>query len=114
MPNYPIAPWSQLLLSELGSDDKIVRQFGALTRAQHLVIPADAPRERAGHHYIDLARAYLLHGDRVAPSMRCLRRRMWRRRRPGTTRWCTRQSGRWRVPKRAASTPCTGWPCGAG
>ncbi|WP_345493686.1 helix-turn-helix transcriptional regulator [Nocardia callitridis] len=37
---------------------------GALTRAQHLVIPADAPRERAGHHYIDLARAYLLHGDR--------------------------------------------------
>ncbi len=36
----------------------------ALTRASRIVIPAGAPRERAGHHYIDLARAGLLHGDR--------------------------------------------------
>ncbi|ONM46466.1 helix-turn-helix domain-containing protein [Nocardia donostiensis] len=36
----------------------------ALNRARSLVIPADAPKERAGHHYIDLSRAYLLHGDR--------------------------------------------------
>ncbi|PFW99114.1 hypothetical protein CJ469_05535 [Nocardia farcinica] len=36
----------------------------ALNRARTLVIPADAPKERAGHHYIDLSRAYLLHGDR--------------------------------------------------
>ncbi|MGK8468242.1 helix-turn-helix domain-containing protein [Nocardia cyriacigeorgica] len=36
----------------------------ALNRARSLVIPADAPKERAGHHYIDLSRAHLLHGDR--------------------------------------------------
>jgi hypothetical protein len=36
----------------------------ALNRARSLVIPDDAPRERAGHHYIDLSRAYLLHGNR--------------------------------------------------
>lgn len=36
----------------------------ALNRARTLVIPADAPKERAGHHFIDLSRAYLLHGDR--------------------------------------------------
>ncbi|WP_433205476.1 helix-turn-helix domain-containing protein [Nocardia sp. CA-107356] len=36
----------------------------ALNRARALVLPADAPKERAGHHYIDLSRAYLLHGDR--------------------------------------------------
>lgn len=36
----------------------------ALNRARSLIIPADAPKERAGHHYIDLSRAYLLHGDR--------------------------------------------------
>ncbi|WP_196812344.1 helix-turn-helix domain-containing protein [Nocardia sp. CNY236] len=36
----------------------------ALNRARALVIPADAPKERAGHHYIDLSRAYLFHGDR--------------------------------------------------
>uniref|UniRef100_UPI00224D192D helix-turn-helix domain-containing protein n=1 Tax=Micromonospora sp. NBC_00855 TaxID=2975978 RepID=UPI00224D192D len=36
----------------------------ALTRANRLVIPAGSPSERVGHHYIDLSRAYLLHGDR--------------------------------------------------
>lgn len=36
----------------------------ALTRARTLVIPDGSPSERVGHHYIDLSRAYLLHGDR--------------------------------------------------
>ncbi|WP_256673366.1 helix-turn-helix domain-containing protein [Nocardia cyriacigeorgica] len=36
----------------------------ALDRARSMNIPADAPKERTGHHYIDLSRAYLLHGDR--------------------------------------------------
>lgn len=37
----------------------------ALTRARTLVIPAGAPKERVGHHYMDLSRAWLLHGDRA-------------------------------------------------
>jgi hypothetical protein len=37
----------------------------ALNRAQSLVIPDGTPKEREGHHYIDLSRAYLLHGDRT-------------------------------------------------
>lgn len=37
----------------------------ALTRARSLVIPADAPKERVGHHYMDVARAWLLYGDRA-------------------------------------------------
>ncbi|BDT85040.1 helix-turn-helix domain-containing protein [Nocardia cyriacigeorgica] len=36
----------------------------ALNRARSMTLPADAPKERTGHHYIDLSRAYLLHGDR--------------------------------------------------
>ncbi|WP_433665574.1 helix-turn-helix domain-containing protein [Nocardia sp. CA-128927] len=36
----------------------------ALNRAQALTIPTDAPKERVGHHYMDMSRAYLLHGDR--------------------------------------------------
>ncbi|WP_405179215.1 helix-turn-helix domain-containing protein [Nocardia sp. NBC_01377] len=36
----------------------------ALNRAKAVVIPDATPKERAGHHYIDVARAYLLHGDR--------------------------------------------------
>lgn len=40
----------------------------AITRAQGFQPPAAAPRERVGHHWIDLARAYLLHGDHA----RCL------------------------------------------
>ncbi len=37
----------------------------ALNRSNGLVIPTGTPKERAGHHYIDLSRAYLLHGDRM-------------------------------------------------
>ncbi|MEV6321908.1 helix-turn-helix transcriptional regulator [Nocardia sp. NPDC051787] len=37
----------------------------APNRASTLVIPTGTPKERAGHHYIDLARAYLLHGNRA-------------------------------------------------
>lgn len=36
----------------------------AVKRAQDFTLPASAPRERVGHHWIDLARGYLLHGDR--------------------------------------------------
>lgn len=36
----------------------------AVKRASQFVLPADAPRERVGHHWIDLARGYLYHGDR--------------------------------------------------
>ncbi|MFI6313931.1 helix-turn-helix domain-containing protein [Nocardia fusca] len=36
----------------------------ALTRARTLTIPAGAPKERVGHHHMDLARAWLLFGDR--------------------------------------------------
>lgn len=36
----------------------------AVKRAQEFVLPPTAPRERVGHHFIDLARGYLLHGDR--------------------------------------------------
>lgn len=35
----------------------------AIKRAESLVIPDGTPRERAGHHWIDVARGYLLHGD---------------------------------------------------
>ncbi|RJO70612.1 XRE family transcriptional regulator [Nocardia panacis] len=38
----------------------------AITRAADVRIPKTTPHERAGHHYIDLARGYLLHGDRPA------------------------------------------------
>ncbi|MEU9516813.1 helix-turn-helix domain-containing protein [Micromonospora sp. NPDC048169] len=36
----------------------------AVKRAKGMQLPSSTPRERAGHHYIDLARAFLLHGDR--------------------------------------------------
>ena len=36
----------------------------ALKRAETFAPPVAAKPERAGHHWIDLARAYLLHGDR--------------------------------------------------
>ncbi|WP_158848742.1 helix-turn-helix domain-containing protein [Saccharothrix deserti] len=36
----------------------------AVKRAQGLRFSASTPRERIGHHWIDLARAYQLHGDR--------------------------------------------------
>ena len=36
----------------------------AVKRSQTFTIPPTAQRERAGHHWIDLARGYLIHGDR--------------------------------------------------
>ncbi|WP_024804067.1 helix-turn-helix domain-containing protein [Nocardia sp. BMG51109] len=36
----------------------------AVKRAQSIKLPRQTPKERAGHHYIDLARGFLLHGDR--------------------------------------------------
>lgn len=36
----------------------------AVKRSEKVRLSTGTPRERAGHHYIDLARAYLLHGDR--------------------------------------------------
>jgi transcriptional regulator with XRE-family HTH domain len=38
----------------------------AVRRAQFVHLPAGAPPERAGHHYLDLARGQLLYGDRPA------------------------------------------------
>ena len=38
----------------------------AVSRAARVVVPATAPRERAGQHWIDVARAQLLAGDTVA------------------------------------------------
>jgi hypothetical protein len=35
----------------------------AVKRANTFILPGSAPRERIGHHWIDLARGYLLHGD---------------------------------------------------
>lgn len=37
----------------------------AITRAKDLLVPSSTPRSRAGHLYIDLGRAFLLHGDRT-------------------------------------------------
>ncbi|WP_158453125.1 helix-turn-helix domain-containing protein [Nocardia otitidiscaviarum] len=36
----------------------------ALNRARGFVMPPSTPRERSGHYYIDLGRAWLLHGQR--------------------------------------------------
>jgi transcriptional regulator with XRE-family HTH domain len=36
----------------------------AVKRAERFVLPSDAPRERIGHHWIDLARGHLYNGDR--------------------------------------------------
>ena len=36
----------------------------AVKRAKTIRIPDGTPRERVGHHYIDLARGYLLYGDK--------------------------------------------------
>lgn len=35
----------------------------AVKRAEQIHLPSGTQRERVGHHWIDLARAYLLHGD---------------------------------------------------
>jgi transcriptional regulator with XRE-family HTH domain len=37
----------------------------AIKRAENLILPANTPKSRAGHLYIDLARGFLLHGDRA-------------------------------------------------
>jgi len=37
----------------------------AVKRAEKFTIPPAAQRERVGHHFIDLARGYLLHGDKT-------------------------------------------------
>jgi hypothetical protein len=37
----------------------------AIRRASHFAPAPSTPRERAGHHWIDLARGYQLHGDRA-------------------------------------------------
>ncbi|MGH3824621.1 MAG: helix-turn-helix domain-containing protein [Pseudonocardiaceae bacterium] len=37
----------------------------AIKRSEKFVIPPTTQRERAGHHCIDLARGYLLHGDKT-------------------------------------------------
>lgn len=49
--------WSVGLAVEFGDGTEAVR------RAEGFLPPPTAPRERAGHHWIDLARGYLLHGD---------------------------------------------------
>lgn len=36
----------------------------AVARAERFALPPDTPRERVGHHWIDLARGLLIHGDR--------------------------------------------------
>lgn len=36
----------------------------AIKRAERFAVPPGTQRERSGHHWIDLARGYLLHGDR--------------------------------------------------
>ncbi|MGH3902649.1 MAG: helix-turn-helix domain-containing protein [Pseudonocardiaceae bacterium] len=36
----------------------------AVKRSEKFVIPSTAQRERVGHHWIDLARGYLIHGDK--------------------------------------------------
>ena len=37
----------------------------AIARARDLILPERTPRERVGHHHIDLGRAWLLHGNRA-------------------------------------------------
>ena len=48
----------------------------AITRADGVMLPAHTAPSRAGHYWIDLARAWLLHGDRrrVLDSLRTARR----------------------------------------
>ncbi|MBI3687025.1 MAG: helix-turn-helix domain-containing protein [Actinobacteria bacterium] len=50
---------------ELGDGTEAVR------RAQRVNLPGNLPAERSSHHYIDLARGYLWHGDRRG-ALRCL------------------------------------------
>lgn len=50
--------WSVGLAVEMGDGTEAVK------RNENVHLPSSTPRERAGHHYIDLARGFLLHGDR--------------------------------------------------
>lgn len=50
--------WSVGLAVEMMDGTEAVR------RSKDVHLPTDTPRERVGHHYIDLARGFLLHGDR--------------------------------------------------
>lgn len=43
----------------------------AVSKAERLRLPADIPKIRAGHHFVDLSRAYLWAGDRDM-SLRCI------------------------------------------
>jgi transcriptional regulator with XRE-family HTH domain len=45
----------------------------AIRLADGFELPADMPAERSSHHYIDLARAFLWHGDRTQ-ALECLQR----------------------------------------
>ncbi|WP_433568143.1 helix-turn-helix domain-containing protein (plasmid) [Nocardia sp. CA-151230] len=50
--------WSVGLAVEMMDGTEAVR------RSEDVHLPTGTPRERVGHHYIDLARGFLLHGDR--------------------------------------------------
>lgn len=45
---------------------ELMDSAAALERAEHVTLTDQTPPERAGHHYMDLARAHLLHGRRDA------------------------------------------------
>ena len=77
----------------------------AITRAERFTLPRSAPRERVGHHWIDLARGYLLHGDHqraLAPSTKPAGPRHSR---PVTTLRSTKPSAPSPGPTSAAPTP---------
>jgi hypothetical protein len=50
--------WSVGLAVEMLGGTKAVK------RSQKFMIPATTQRERVGHQWIDLARGYLIHGDK--------------------------------------------------
>ena len=54
-----VAVWGTALGVELVDGAK------AVERAQHVRLTPETPPERAGHHYIDLARGQLMNGDRA-------------------------------------------------
>lgn len=54
-----VAIWGTALGVELMDGAK------AVDRAQHVRLTAETPPERAGHHYIDLARGQLMNGDQA-------------------------------------------------
>jgi uncharacterized protein HemY len=51
--------WSVGLAVEMNDGTEAVK------RAERFTIPSGTPKERTGHHYIDLARGFLIHGDRT-------------------------------------------------